>query len=72
MTIDVDAVYEDGVLKPERPLDLKDKSRVHVTIETKDDGGAPAPQGGSAREIAWKDALAAPVTCTRGDQDKAL
>jgi predicted DNA-binding antitoxin AbrB/MazE fold protein len=35
MTIDVDAVYEDGVLKPERPLALKDKARVHVTIEAK-------------------------------------
>jgi len=37
MTIDVDAVYEDGVLKPERPLALKDKARVHVTIEAKAD-----------------------------------
>jgi len=27
MTIDVDAVYEDGVLKPERPLALKEKPR---------------------------------------------
>ena len=40
MTIDVDAVYEDGVLKPERPLALKDKARVHVTIEAK---GEEAP-----------------------------
>ena len=35
MTIDVDAVYEDGVLKPERPLALKDKAKVHVTIEAR-------------------------------------
>lgn len=35
MTIDVDAVYEDGVLKPERPLALKDRAKVHVTIEAK-------------------------------------
>ena len=35
MTIDVDAVYEDGVLKPDRPLALKDKAKVHVTIEAK-------------------------------------
>jgi predicted DNA-binding antitoxin AbrB/MazE fold protein len=33
MTINVEAVYEDGVLKPERPLALKDKAKVHVTIE---------------------------------------
>jgi len=35
MTIDVDAVYEDGVLKPEHPLALKEKSKVHVTIVAK-------------------------------------
>ena len=35
MTIDVDAVSEDGVLKPERPLALKEKAKVHVTIEAK-------------------------------------
>ena len=33
MTIAVDAVYENGVLKPERPLELEEKARVHVTIE---------------------------------------
>jgi predicted DNA-binding antitoxin AbrB/MazE fold protein len=42
MTIDVDAIYEDGVLKPERPLALKDKARVHVTIEAKADEALPA------------------------------
>jgi predicted DNA-binding antitoxin AbrB/MazE fold protein len=34
MTIDVDAVYENGVLKPKEPLDLPEKAKVHVTIET--------------------------------------
>lgn len=34
MTITVAAVYEDGVLKPEAPLNLKEKSKVTVTIET--------------------------------------
>ena len=42
MTIDVDAVYEDGVLKPERPLELKDKAKVHVTIEAKAEEAPPA------------------------------
>ncbi len=37
MTIEVDAVYEDGVLKPERPLALKERAKVHVTIEAKRD-----------------------------------
>jgi predicted DNA-binding antitoxin AbrB/MazE fold protein len=50
MTIDVDAVYEDGVLKPERPLALKDKARVHVTIEAKTEA-AVAPDSSSAMPI---------------------
>jgi len=33
MTIEVDAVYEDGVLKPDRPLPLKEGARVRLTIE---------------------------------------
>ena len=31
--IKVDAIYEGGVLKPERPLPLKEGTRVHLTIE---------------------------------------
>ena len=54
MTIDVDAVYEDGVLKPERPLALKDKARVHVTIEARAEEAPPAkdddPTGWKAAE----------------------
>jgi len=34
MSITVAAVYEDGVLKPDQPLELADKTRVQVTIET--------------------------------------
>lgn len=61
MTIDVDAVYENGVLKPDRPLELADKAKVHVTIEVKT--GSPAedddPTGWkTARRLIglWKDA----------------
>jgi hypothetical protein len=43
MTIEVDAVYEDGVSKPERALALKEKAKVHVTIEVKGEE-APAPR----------------------------
>ena len=42
MTIDVDAVYEDGVLKPEQPLALDDKTKVRVTIEVKTQAAASA------------------------------
>jgi predicted DNA-binding antitoxin AbrB/MazE fold protein len=33
MTIDVDAIYEDGVLKLKGPVDSPGKTGVHVTIE---------------------------------------
>jgi len=33
MSTVVDAIYEDGVFKPERPVDLKDKTKVHLVIE---------------------------------------
>jgi hypothetical protein len=49
MTITVAAVYEDGVLRPEVPLELKNKSKVTVTIE--------APQGPTAADddpTGWK------------------
>ena len=80
MTIDVDAVYEDGVLKPERPLALKEKSKVHVTIETKAEEAPPAkddddPTGWkAAREFIgmWKDAPARSSTSLSEDHDQAL
>ena len=34
MTTAVTAIYENGVFKPERPVDLKDKTKVHLLIET--------------------------------------
>jgi predicted DNA-binding antitoxin AbrB/MazE fold protein len=29
----VDAIYENGVFKPEKPVDLKDKTKVRLLIE---------------------------------------
>ena len=49
MTITVDAVYEGGVLRPETPLDLPDKTRVQVTIENL--VPARTPLGARLREI---------------------
>ena len=41
MTIRVEAVYEgDGVLKLAKPVDLKEKTRVNVTIEATTEGAA--------------------------------
>ncbi len=36
MVIAVDAVYEDGVLKPTQPVDLPEKAHVHITIEAEE------------------------------------
>jgi predicted DNA-binding antitoxin AbrB/MazE fold protein len=33
MTIDVEAIYENGVLKLKRPVNLPERTEVHVTIE---------------------------------------
>jgi predicted DNA-binding antitoxin AbrB/MazE fold protein len=33
MTLSIAATYENGVLKPEQPLPLKEHARVRVTIE---------------------------------------
>jgi predicted DNA-binding antitoxin AbrB/MazE fold protein len=34
MAIVVEAVYQNGVLKPERPLPLEDDEKVQITIHT--------------------------------------
>ncbi len=34
MTTVVMAIYENGVFKPETPVDLKDRTKVHLVIET--------------------------------------
>ena len=33
MAISVEAVYEDGVLKPSEPLPLRERERVRLTVE---------------------------------------
>ena len=49
MTIDVDAVYEDGVLKLKQPVDLPEHTEVRVTIQT--DAEARTPLGRRLREL---------------------
>jgi predicted DNA-binding antitoxin AbrB/MazE fold protein len=34
MTITIEAIYEDGVLKPAQPLPLKEHERVQITVQT--------------------------------------
>lgn len=35
MTLTVEAIYENGVLKPTQPLPLKEHDRVEVTVQVK-------------------------------------
>jgi predicted DNA-binding antitoxin AbrB/MazE fold protein len=41
MAITVEAVYENGVLKPEKPLPLAERQRVDLTVHIK--AGSPPP-----------------------------
>lgn len=49
MTIDIDAVYENGVLKLKQPLDLPENTEVHVIIQTGTE--ARTPLGRRLREL---------------------
>ena len=49
MTIDVDAVYENGTLTLKDPVDLPENAEVHVTIHTV--GEARTPLGRRLREL---------------------
>ncbi len=33
MTLNVEAIYENGVLKPARPLPLREQEKVRITVE---------------------------------------
>jgi hypothetical protein len=79
MTITVKAVYEDGVLRLEKPIDLKEKSEVQVIIEA---GPAVASAAGdddptgwkAARSFIgmWKDAPARSSTSLSEDHDRVI
>jgi len=75
MTIDVDAIYENGVLKLKQAIDLPENAEVHVTIQT---GAEPkTPLGRRLRDLrieidqsgasplGW-DEIANEVACRRG------
>ena len=49
MTIAVDAVYENGVLKPKTPVNLPERAEVRITIET--DEPARTPLGKDLRAL---------------------
>ncbi len=44
MTLTVEAIYENGVLKPLQPLPLKDHERVEVTVRSAATGSPKPPE----------------------------
>jgi len=55
MTITVDAIYENGVLRPVQPLALAEQERVRVTVEARNGSEA---QESSAHEASSRPSLA--------------
>jgi predicted DNA-binding antitoxin AbrB/MazE fold protein len=49
MAITIEAVYENGVLKPVQPLPLKEQQRVQVTVRVK-----PSAARESAGMLRWR------------------
>jgi len=78
MTITVPGVYKgDGILKLEKPVDLKEHTKVNVTIETAKEEPAldDDPTGWkAAREFIgmWRDAPARSSTSLSEDHDRVI
>lgn len=53
MSTTVDAIYENGVFKPEKPVELEDKTKVHLVIEKVE----PAPAKDDDDPTGWKTAM---------------
>ncbi len=50
MSTTVDAIYENGVFKPDKPVELEDKTKVHLVIEKV----VPAPAADDDDPTGWK------------------
>lgn len=55
MTRHLEAIYENGVLRPLEPLALEDQQRVRVTVEDAAPAAAPKPMSSNPRteEMRW-------------------
>jgi len=58
MAITIDATYEDGVLKPERPLALREHEKVRVTVEPQVEIAEPQDVQEPTQEPIWEQILA--------------
>jgi predicted DNA-binding antitoxin AbrB/MazE fold protein len=55
MTVAVEAIYENGVLRPEKPLGFKEHARVRVIIE--DESEARTSEEGGSDLGAWRNLI---------------
>lgn len=55
MTLSVEAIYENGVLRPERPLPLREQEKVRLQVDTVEDA------------VQRVRATAGMIPCTRDD-----
>jgi predicted DNA-binding antitoxin AbrB/MazE fold protein len=77
MAITVDGVYEgNGVVKLDQPVAIKEKTKVHVTIEADSESAQDDdPTGWKAAERfigMWKDAPARSSTSLSEDHDRVI
>jgi predicted DNA-binding antitoxin AbrB/MazE fold protein len=66
MSTVIEAIFEDGVFKPERPVDLKDKTKVHLVIET------TIPPAQDDDPTGWKTAMELMGCITEAPQGESI
>lgn len=72
MTMQIEATYENGLLRPLAPLPLPEHAHVTLTIETADDSGAQPKPGEWARRVRALAAMAPKVSHTIDDSRESL
>jgi predicted DNA-binding antitoxin AbrB/MazE fold protein len=72
MTKQVEAVYEQGRLRPLEPLDLPEGSRLRVILVTGGEAGAPATPAEALAEIARLPLEGAAAPFSGADHDSVL
>jgi predicted DNA-binding antitoxin AbrB/MazE fold protein len=72
MTVGVDAVYEDGVFKPHGKVSLKEKTKVHLVVESIDLGEDDDPTGWKTADELIGFVQGGPQGSTGRDHDEYL
>ena len=70
MSLEVEATYENGVLKPDEPLPFKDRERILITVKSKtsrvdESYGLIAWTGGIRSWMSWSSSTSSPISLRR-------